>query len=81
MFLLTNNVLSGFSQSCPINFRRCKDGVKCIPKFKWCDNNIDCLDASDETACTCKERISQEKLCDNYDDCPHSEDELGCFGR
>ncbi|XP_011498535.1 PREDICTED: serine protease nudel-like [Ceratosolen solmsi marchali] len=72
--------LKEFVRRCPTGFYRCNDGSKCVSQLKWCDNNIDCLDASDETACTCKDRISQVKRCDYYNDCPHSDDELGCFG-
>lgn len=53
---------------------------QCIAKSKWCDSNVDCLDASDETACSCKARLAENRMCDGYVDCPMASDELGCFG-
>ncbi|EGI57358.1 Serine protease nudel [Acromyrmex echinatior] len=64
---------------CPINYHQC-DNQYCIPRIKWCDGRVDCADASDETRCSCRDRISRNRLCDGYFDCPHGEDELGCFG-
>lgn len=49
--------------------------------MKWCDGFVDCTaDASDEIACSCRDRIPRNRLCDGYFDCPHGEDELDCFG-
>ncbi|XP_058788822.1 serine protease nudel-like [Phymastichus coffea] len=67
-------------RECPLNHYICSDGSKCIPKFKWCDNKIDCPDSSDERTCSCRERLDSKRYCDNYLDCPNGEDELGCFG-
>ncbi|XP_011695705.1 PREDICTED: serine protease nudel isoform X2 [Wasmannia auropunctata] len=64
---------------CPVNYRQC-DNSHCIPRVKWCDGRVDCSDASDETKCSCRDRILRDRLCDGYFDCPHGEDELGCFG-
>lgn len=38
------------------------------------------MDASDETACSCKARLDESRVCDGFVDCPKGEDELGCFG-
>ncbi|XP_033322344.2 serine protease nudel [Megalopta genalis] len=65
---------------CPFNTLRCNDGKRCILRSEWCDGQVDCNDASDETSCSCRDRISKERLCDGYFDCPHGEDELGCLG-
>lgn len=51
-----------------------------IYQDKWCDSKVDCLDASDETACKCKSRLKKSKICDGYPDCPMGSDEIGCFG-
>lgn len=53
---------------------------QCISRSKWCDSKVDCLDSSDETACSCKSRLAKHKICDGYIDCPMASDELGCFG-
>nr|XP_031838376.1 serine protease nudel isoform X2 [Nomia melanderi] len=68
------------STLCPYNTIRCNDGKRCISRSQWCNGQVDCNDASDETTCSCRDRISQDRLCDGYFDCPHGEDELGCLG-
>ncbi|XP_026666589.1 serine protease nudel-like isoform X2 [Ceratina calcarata] len=68
------------SETCPFNMIRCDDGSQCILRSQWCNGLVDCTDASDETSCSCRDRISQDRLCDGYFDCPHGEDELGCLG-
>ncbi|CAL7938816.1 unnamed protein product [Xylocopa violacea] len=70
----------GYPETCPSNTIRCNDGRRCILRSQWCDGQVDCNDASDETTCSCRDRISQDRLCDGYFDCPHGEDELGCLG-
>ncbi|XP_076624870.1 serine protease nudel isoform X2 [Colletes latitarsis] len=70
----------GYYELCPSNMIRCRDGKRCILRSQWCDGQVDCGDASDETTCSCRHRISEERLCDGYFDCPHGEDELGCLG-
>lgn len=61
--------------------RMCADGSECISAELWCDEVINCKDFSDESNCTCRERINAGKLCDGYFDCPDGEDEQGCFGK
>lgn len=58
----------------------CFSTNQCISKSKWCDKKVDCIDASDETACSCKARLDENRICDGYIDCPMGDDELGCFG-
>ncbi|XP_055376731.1 serine protease nudel [Condylostylus longicornis] len=58
----------------------CHSSHQCIHKSKWCDNKVDCTDASDESACSCKSRLYESRICDGYPDCPFGEDEMGCFG-
>ncbi|XP_011872575.1 PREDICTED: serine protease nudel [Vollenhovia emeryi] len=65
--------------SCPENYHQC-DTQHCVLKVQWCDGRVDCTDASDETRCSCRDRIPRNRLCDGYFDCPHGEDELGCNG-
>ncbi|XP_044756720.1 uncharacterized protein LOC123315190 [Coccinella septempunctata] len=68
------------SLTCPINEQSCLDGSKCISVRHVCDNEVHCEDGSDETFCSCRERIAEIRLCDGYFDCPDGEDERGCFG-
>lgn len=65
---------------CGLEQISCNGGNQCISRDLWCDSHVDCLDASDELACTCESRLSPEKICDGYSDCPLSSDEIGCFG-
>ncbi|XP_067643607.1 serine protease nudel isoform X1 [Eurosta solidaginis] len=58
----------------------CYSGKECIRKSSWCDNLVDCHDGSDESACRCIDRLTNNRICDGYADCPMGEDELGCFG-
>jgi len=58
----------------------CFSTNQCISKSKWCDSKVDCVDASDETACSCKARLHESRICDGFIDCPMGTDELGCFG-
>ncbi|GAB0088551.1 Serine protease nudel [Sergentomyia squamirostris] len=57
----------------------CRTGGQCIPTERWCDSEVDCMDASDELMCSCKERLNPKYVCDGYLDCPFGEDEMGCF--
>lgn len=73
-------LVSDYAAGCPPMTRACSDRSGCIPKLRWCDGRVDCLDASDETHCSCRDRVDKDRLCDGYFDCPLGEDELGCFG-
>lgn len=64
---------------CPPGLLACPTGG-CIESSRWCDGNVDCLGAADETSCPCKSRLDPSRVCDGYADCPLSEDELGCGG-
>lgn len=58
----------------------CYGSDECIPKEAWCNNRVDCPDGSDESSCTCRQRLNDEQICDGYEDCPMGEDEIGCYG-
>ena len=68
------------SHHCDADQLPCFGTSQCISKSKWCDSKVDCLDASDEAACSCKSRLAENRICDGYIDCPMGSDELGCFG-
>lgn len=65
---------------CTTDYFQCTSPKQCIPQDKVCNRKVDCVDASDETNCSCPTRLTPNKLCDGYRDCPNGEDELGCFG-
>ncbi|KAK0091613.1 hypothetical protein PV326_002954, partial [Microctonus aethiopoides] len=67
------------SSNCKLNYLECLDKSSCVMRAYWCDGIVHCPDASDETRCSCRDRIIKDRLCDGYFDCPHGEDELGCF--
>ncbi|XP_076268925.1 serine protease nudel isoform X2 [Rhynchophorus ferrugineus] len=65
---------------CPLGEQACLDNSKCIKNRHICDSEVQCDDSSDETACSCKDRVGKIRVCDGYCDCPNCEDEQGCFG-
>lgn len=65
---------------CKVGELACIGTNQCIPNEHWCDSIVDCLDASDETECSCESRLNPRKICDGYSDCPFDTDEIGCFG-
>lgn len=79
MKALNNETMTG-TNNCKIGTMPCFSTNQCIPQEKWCDSRVDCLDSSDETACSCKSRLVATKICDGYQDCPMGSDEIGCFG-
>ncbi|KAG4076599.1 hypothetical protein HA402_001886 [Bradysia odoriphaga] len=76
----TNRTIANMQNACQTGYIACFGSNQCILKSKWCDSKVDCLDSSDESACSCKSRLSEEKICDGYVDCPMGSDEMGCFG-
>lgn len=77
--LASINVTNPFNE-CKTGETSCINSAQCIPNERWCDNIVDCRDASDETTCSCISRLDSAKLCDGYLDCPLGSDEIGCFG-
>lgn len=80
MMAYTNRSAANVMNFCAKGLISCFGSSQCIDKSKWCDSSIDCVDGSDESACSCKARLSKEKVCDGYLDCPMGSDEIGCFG-
>uniref|UniRef100_A0A182MEN1 Peptidase S1 domain-containing protein n=1 Tax=Anopheles culicifacies TaxID=139723 RepID=A0A182MEN1_9DIPT len=67
-------------QHCRRGWVPCFSSHQCVKRSSWCDSKTDCMDGSDESACTCVSRLPKRKLCDGYADCPLGMDEMGCFG-
>ncbi|XP_050073199.1 serine protease nudel [Anopheles maculipalpis] len=65
---------------CPRGWVSCFSSHQCVKRSVWCDSKTDCMDGSDESACSCVSRLPKRKLCDGYADCPLGMDEMGCFG-
>uniref|UniRef100_A0A1B6DXW5 Peptidase S1 domain-containing protein n=1 Tax=Clastoptera arizonana TaxID=38151 RepID=A0A1B6DXW5_9HEMI len=68
------------ADECSFGHIMCANKERCIHESQWCNGYTDCLDASDETSCSCRNRVDVGKLCDGFFDCPKGEDELSCFG-
>lgn len=80
LMAFTNRTIANMKSPCQAGYIACFGSNQCIAKSKWCDSKVDCLDSSDESACSCKSRLNEEKICDGYVDCPMASDEMGCFG-
>lgn len=80
---LNNSATTRSGSSCSLGEVSCRLSNQCIPTHKWCDQTVDCSDATDESQCSCVDRLKQKskkKVCDGYIDCPDGADEVGCFG-
>ncbi|XP_073399955.1 low-density lipoprotein receptor-related protein 2-like isoform X1 [Dendrobates tinctorius] len=51
-YQLVNATMCLEEPNCHKGYMLCKDGLKCVPNNKICDNQMDCLDGSDERGCT-----------------------------
>lgn len=51
-----------FSDVCSSSERRCADGA-CVSQSSWCDQIIDCADASDEKNCSKTSPLSHTRVC------------------
>ncbi|KAM4048930.1 low-density lipoprotein receptor-related protein 2-like [Anomaloglossus baeobatrachus] len=50
-YQLVNATICLEEPNCHKGYLLCKDGLKCVPNNKICDNQMDCLDGSDERGC------------------------------
>ncbi|XP_073499231.1 vitellogenin receptor Yl-like [Phyllobates terribilis] len=51
-YQLVNTTMCREEPNCHKGYLLCKDGLKCVPNNKICNNQMDCLDGSDERGCT-----------------------------
>lgn len=72
--------------SCSPNEFQCDNG-QCTSSTHRCDNDINCIDGSDEKDCTCLKVelpcssggcVPSDKLCNGLDDCSDGTDERFC---
>lgn len=47
---------------------------------QMCDGKVQCPEATDETDCSCRNRMDPSKICDGIFDCPSLDDETSCRG-
>lgn len=72
--------------ACSPNDYQCDNG-ECTSSSQRCDNDVNCMDGSDEKGCTCLtvelscstgSCVPSNKLCNGFDDCSDEKDEKVC---
>lgn len=68
------------TEDATVLLQTCPGSDKSIPVEQFCDGQVQCPGATDETNCTCINKIDDRKKCDGVFDCPDLEDETTCKG-